>query len=129
MTLPSTSPPAPPGDKNNLRIYEVVKILVDYDFPGNVRELEHIVERAVILADGKTIERKHLPVRFIEVLKPAGPLEPGQFSTLAELEKRYIVEVLEAAHGNKSRTAKILGISRAALWRKLKRLKAEQPGK
>jgi len=106
----------------------VVKILVGYDFPGNVRELEHIVERAVILADGHTIERKHLPVRFLEELKSAGPLESRQFSTLAELEKRYIVEVLEASRGNKSRTAEILGISRAALWRKLKLLKAEQPG-
>jgi DNA-binding NtrC family response regulator len=56
-------------------------------------------------------------------------LENRQFSTLAELEKQYIVEVLEASHGNKSRTAEILGISRAALWRKLKQLKAEQPRK
>jgi two-component system response regulator AtoC len=107
---------------------DVVKLLVDYDFPGNVRELEHIVERAVILADGNTIERKHLPVRFLDKLKSAETLEPKQFSTLAELEKRYIVEVLEATHGNKSRAAEVLGISRAALWRKLKQLKAEQNG-
>ncbi|MBL0715495.1 MAG: sigma-54-dependent Fis family transcriptional regulator [Desulfosarcina sp.] len=106
---------------------EVVKILVEYDFPGNVRELEHIIERAVILVDGKTIERKHLPVRFLQELKPAGPSVPREFSTLAELEKRYIVEVLEATKGNKSKTAEILGISRAALWRKLKQLKAERP--
>jgi DNA-binding NtrC family response regulator len=54
-------------------------------------------------------------------------LEPRRFSTLAELEKHYIVEVLEANHGNKSKTSEILGISRAALWRKLKQLKTEQP--
>ena len=108
---------------------EFVKILVDYDFPGNVRELKHIVERAVILSEGATIERKHLPVRFLDDLKPGGKrLEPSQFSTLAELEKRHIVKVLEATQGNKSRSAEILGISRAALWRKLKHFKAEKPG-
>jgi DNA-binding NtrC family response regulator len=107
---------------------EVIRILVDYDFPGNVRELEHIIERAVILADGKTIEREHLPARFREDLKPARPLEAGQFSTLAEMEKNYIVEVLEANRGNKSKTAKTLGISRAALWRKLKQFNAEKAG-
>ncbi len=106
---------------------EVVKILVEFDFPGNVRELEHIIERAVILVDGKTIERKHLPVRFLQELKTTGPLVRGKYSTLAELEKLYIVEVLEATNGNKSKTAEILGISRAALWRKLKQLKAERP--
>ncbi|BBO71847.1 acetoacetate metabolism regulatory protein AtoC [Desulfosarcina alkanivorans] len=106
---------------------DVVRRLVDYDFPGNVRELKHIVERAVILAEGKTIERKHLPLRFLENPNKAPSTKPGEFSTLAELEKRYIVEVLEANHGNKSRTAQVLGISRAALWRKLKQLKAEGP--
>ncbi len=108
---------------------EVIKILVDYGFPGNVDELEHIIERAMILADGSTIERKHLPIRFLEDSKPARSLKVSQFSTLAELEKRYIVEVLDATHGNKSKTAAILGISRAALWRKLKQLKAEHPGR
>jgi two-component system response regulator AtoC len=48
--------------------------------------------------------------------------------TLAEIEKHYIVEVLEALGGNKSKTAEVLGISRAALWRKLKQLKAENDG-
>ncbi|MGA6925270.1 MAG: sigma 54-interacting transcriptional regulator, partial [Desulfosarcina sp.] len=103
---------------------EVVKILVDYDFPGNVRELEHIVERAVILAEGNTIERRHLPARFIENQASKASMDPGQLSTLAELEKRYIVKVLEATQGNKSKTSEILGISRAALWRKLKLIKA-----
>jgi len=107
---------------------EVIKILVDYDFPGNVHELEYIVERAVILADGTTVERRHLPTRFLDDRKPARPLETRQFPPLAEMEKRYIVEVLEANQGNKSKTAEILGISRAALWRKLKQLQTEQPG-
>jgi DNA-binding NtrC family response regulator len=106
---------------------EVIKILVNYGFPGNVGELEHIVERAVILAEGNTIERKHLPTRFLKDIETARPLELGQLLTLAELEKRHILEVLEATQGNKSKTAKILGISRAALWRKLKQFKSEQP--
>jgi DNA-binding NtrC family response regulator len=106
---------------------EVVRILLDYDFPGNVGELEHIIERAVILAGGKTIERRHLPARFLEKPKTPAPTLPDHLSTLADLESRYIVEVLDATNGNKSKTAEILGISRAALWRKLKLLKTERP--
>ena len=105
---------------------EVVRMLEHYEFPGNVRELEYIVERAVIIADGKTVLLKHLPARFLKEKKPDRPPVPGQFASLAELEKRYIVEVLEATGNNKSKTAEILGISRAALWRKLKQLKAEE---
>jgi two-component system response regulator AtoC len=107
---------------------DVIELLTHYGFPGNVHELAHIVERAVILADGDTIERKHLPERFLKNQRPAGSLEARQFSTLADLEKRYIVEVLGASNGNKSKTAEILGISRAALWRKLKQIRAETPG-
>ena len=98
---------------------------MSYDFPGNVRELEHIIERAVILADGKTIEPKHLPGRFINAASP--PLnETRTFKTLAEMEKHYILEVLDATGGNKSKAVEFLGISRAALWRKLKIFKEEK---
>ena len=101
---------------------EVISLFMTYDFPGNVRELEHIVERAVILADGKTIESRHLPGRFgkadyssVDATKEIMPL--------AEMERHYILKVLEENQGNKSKTAELLGISRSALWRKLKQFK------
>jgi two-component system response regulator AtoC len=104
---------------------EVISIFMSYDFPGNVRELEHIIERAVILADGNTIKLKHLPGRFHSTDAP--PLDPARkFMTLAELEKHYILEVLEATGGNKSKATELLGISRAALWRKLKQFKEDK---
>ena len=103
---------------------EVISTFMSYDFPGNVRELEHIIERAVILADGNTIGLKHLPRRFHK----AGSLtldETRTFMTLAGMEKKYILEVLEATGGNKSQASELLGISRTALWRKLKQFKQE----
>jgi len=104
---------------------EVISTFMSYDFPGNVRELEHIIERAVILADGNTIEVKHLPGRFHKADSP--PSDPTRtFMTLAEREKKYILEVLEATGGNKSKTTELLGISRAALWRKLKQFKEDK---
>jgi len=98
---------------------EVISIFMSYDFPGNVRELEHIIERAVILADGSIIEPKHLPGRFKKTAAAPAAAEKN-YITLAEKEKQYILEVLAATGGNKSKTAELLGISRAALWRKLK---------
>jgi DNA-binding NtrC family response regulator len=103
---------------------EVISTFMSYDFPGNVRELEHIIERAVILADGNTIKLKHLPGRFHRTDTP--PLDTARkFLSLAEMEKHYILEVLEATGGNKSKTTELLGISRAALWRKLKQFKED----
>jgi DNA-binding NtrC family response regulator len=107
---------------------EVVDMLVAYDFPGNVSELKHIIERAVIIADGKTITRRHLPARFLEEKQSGRPKPSRRLITLAELERGHIAEVLEATKGNKSRASEILGISRAALWRKLKQVDAEKSG-
>ena len=103
---------------------EVLSIFNSYDFPGNVRELEHIIERAVILADGDTIKEKHLPERFQKA--ESSDLDPNRkFMTLAEVEKQHILEVLDATGGNKSKAFELLGISRAALWRKLKQFKED----
>jgi two-component system response regulator AtoC len=104
---------------------EVISLFMSYDFPGNVRELEHIIERAVIVADGNSIEFKHLPIRFQKADAP--PTDATRkFLSLAEMEKQHILEVLEATGGNKSKTTEILGISRAALWRKLKQFKEDK---
>jgi two-component system response regulator AtoC len=104
---------------------EVISTFMSYDFPGNVRELENIIERAVILADGNTIEFKHLPGRFHKAHAPSLDAT-RKFLSLAEMEKQHILEVLKATGGNKSKTTEILGISRAALWRKLKQFKEDK---
>ena len=104
---------------------KVLDSFAAYDFPGNVRELEHIIERAVILADDKIIAPNHLPGRFGKKAT-AQSSEVGRFATMAEMETQYIIEVLKASKGNKSKTAEILGISRAALWRKLKQINTDR---
>ena len=103
---------------------EVLALFAAYDFPGNVRELEHVIERAVILAEGQTLKPCHLPERF-QNTSHSMLQKNKKIVTLAEKEMQYIFEVLEAAGGNKSKTAKLLGISRAALWRKLKQFHKE----
>lgn len=98
----------------------VSAIFNTYAFPGNVRELRHIIERAVILANGEVIEPRHLPQRLTPAGIPetAGRHEP--FLNLHEMEQQHILTALEITDGNKTKAAEILGISRAALWRKLR---------
>ncbi len=103
---------------------EVISIFLSYPFPGNVRELKHIIERAVILADGTTIELSHLPERFGEKTLDFTSIENQEFLTLGEMEQNQILKAIEITRGNKSKAAELLGISRAALWRKLKLINA-----
>ena len=102
---------------------EVMDILMGYGFPGNVRELENIVERALALCEGNVFEPRHLPPDIAGGggLAQRAPGATAPWPTLEEHEKRYIFSVLEEVGGNKTRAAEILGIDRVSLWRKLKR--------
>ena len=94
--------------------------LCAYHWPGNVRELEHAIESAVVLCPGGVLEPEHLP-RWAE---PALPVVPGTedqpIRSLAEMERAWIQHVLERCEGNKTRAARLLGIGRNTLLRKLK---------
>ena len=88
-----------------------------YDFPGNVRELENIVARAVALAEGSKVEVKDLPPTLTE----SGATTPGRLGSLEDLEKEHIARVLEAVQFRRDQAASILGITRSTLWRKMRK--------
>jgi DNA-binding NtrC family response regulator len=100
----------------------VADILIDYDYPGNVRELENIIERGVALTGGESIEVDQLPddLRGM-IFKTFRRAEGGGIPSLEEHEKAYIQWVLKETEGNKTMAAQHLGIDRVSLWRKLKK--------
>jgi two-component system response regulator HydG len=99
---------------------EVMQTLMNYDFPGNVRELENIIERGVAMAVDKTIEVAHLPEDLRELSIRTFRKKEGRIPTLEEQELAYIKWVLKEVGGNKTLAAEVLGIDRVSLWRKLK---------
>ncbi|HJZ80783.1 MAG TPA: sigma 54-interacting transcriptional regulator, partial [Pyrinomonadaceae bacterium] len=105
---------------------EAKRILSAYEFPGNVRELANIIERAVIVSEGAEVEAADLPesVRYAVAQQGRRVRRP----TLAQVEADYVRETLAATKGNKSEAAKILGISRKNLYERLAREKAEVGG-
>jgi DNA-binding NtrC family response regulator len=100
---------------------EVLQLLSGYGFPGNIRELENLVERGVALAKGSVLEAAHLPEDLRRMRLKVFRREAGKIPSLDAQEKAYIRWVLEEVDGNRSRAAAILGIDRVSLWRKLKR--------
>ncbi|MBF4987688.1 sigma-54 dependent transcriptional regulator [Methylophilus sp. 14] len=102
--------------------------LQQYRWPGNVRELENILERAAILAGGQTIQPQHLPADITQSLAPASS-EPSTANSEGNdlsipratetIERRLILQALDACQGNKTKAAKLLEISERSLWNKL----------
>ena len=100
---------------------EAMDLLCRYSWPGNVRELENIMERAVALENGPIIRVADLPDYIHNLTIETYRHAPSQIPSLEDQEKRYIQWVLEKSAGNKTKAAKIMGIDRVSLWRKLKR--------
>jgi DNA-binding NtrC family response regulator len=94
-------------------------ILQAYDYPGNARELANIVERAVIVANGKSVDEPELPAGLKAAV--SAQQRKDQPLSLAQLEAAYISEMLAATGGNKTECARILGISRKNLYEKIAR--------
>ncbi|MCC7383178.1 MAG: sigma-54-dependent Fis family transcriptional regulator [Deltaproteobacteria bacterium] len=100
-------------------------VLSEYPFPGNVRELEHALQRAVVLARGKEIEVEHLPDDLVGPAAMAQPSESTEglrplSTAMKEFEREYLMRALAAAEGKKAVAAELLGISRKNLWEKLR---------
>ena len=97
------------------------RLMAGYQWPGNVRELRNLIERLVILGSSELIEPQHLPAQFAtpvrqQVVTESSGDEPR---TLAEIERAYIAQIMQRVESNKSKAAKILGISRQTLRKKL----------
>lgn len=102
---------------------EVLAIFENYDWPGNVRELSNILERTIYSVDGNTIEVHHLPF-FLQRMKH-GLLRshPSHLKRLREdMEKEALIHAIRISNNNKNRAAKLLGIHRTAVYKKLKKL-------
>jgi len=100
---------------------EAMSVLMNYDLPGNVRELENIIERGVAIANGNTIEVAHLPEDLRELSIRTFRKKEGKIPSLEDQETAYIQWVLKEVGGNKTLAAQILEIDRVSLWRKLKK--------
>jgi PAS domain S-box-containing protein len=104
---------------------EVMIRLMEYEYPGNVRELENIIEQAFVLCRGGWIEMHHLPPE----LRPYGTIGGGRArpTSLRTMEKHLIGETLRRYRGNRGRAARELGINPSTLYRKIKALKLDVP--
>jgi len=100
---------------------QAMDILCRYSWSGNVRELQHTIERAVVLTTNTVILPDDLPEQVRNNAYPEDDLPPFKLITLEELEKKYLIRVLKETGGNKSEAAKILGVDRRTLYRMAER--------
>jgi DNA-binding NtrC family response regulator len=112
------------GEKKVLST-EAIDALLRHTWPGNVRELRNTIERLVVASRGSLIEASDLADR-VTTARPAPQDQPfSDLPTLDDLERRYLLHVLHAAHGNRTRAAEILGVDRRTLYRMAERFGIE----
>jgi two-component system, NtrC family, response regulator AtoC len=106
---------------------EVAAQFLQYNWPGNVRELSNVVERAIALTSQDHITVADLPKHLVQYHKPAVVIgsDASDLLTLEEMERRYVLHVLESVGGSRTAAAKILGLDRTTLWRRLERYGAK----
>jgi DNA-binding NtrC family response regulator len=97
-------------------------LLESYNWPGNIRELRNVIERAIILCSGDRIHASDLPLGGVEAWETTASGEDGeQFLSLEEVENLHIQRILTATNQNLSRGAEILGVTRTTLYNKLRK--------
>jgi PAS domain S-box-containing protein len=110
---------------------EAMEVLLNHDYPGNIRELENILEHALIICQGPVIERKHLPLSLTNAREGEPETPPGEPAAIGETpslrsaesahERDRIIAALEKHRWHKGRAAEALGVNRTTLWRKMKK--------
>ncbi len=100
---------------------QVIRMLMQYEFPGNVRELENLIEHAFVLCHAPQIEVEHLPREFVERFKEVKSNACRSKDKLKVAEVQIIIDALKKHGGNRSNTAAELGIDKSTLWRKMKK--------
>jgi len=100
---------------------EAMAMLMGHDWPGNVRELENVIHRAVILAEGELILPHDLPLLLNSPVAVCGKTPGGLEARLASIEYELLVEALRRQHGNSTRAAQALGITRRSMGLRMKR--------
>ncbi|MEW5735302.1 MAG: sigma 54-interacting transcriptional regulator [Thermodesulfobacteriota bacterium] len=108
-----------------VRISEnAMEILLNHDYPGNVREMENILEHALIICQGGEVEMRHLPLylqKDAPRIREQAPAEGQARDAVQKAERDALVEALRKHNGNRGEAAKALGMDRTTLWRKMKR--------
>jgi len=109
---------------------EVLTLLENYEWAGNIRELDNMMERATLLESGDEISTESLPLKISEYSPGTNHEEKrGDQKTLEEVGRAHVIEVLKKTGGNKTSASEILGINRTSLWRMMRRLGiTEDPG-
>ncbi len=98
---------------------EAMRMLIAYEWPGNIRELRNAVEYSFVLCPGGLIDVDHLPPRIIQ--QECAPLSEGTAAQIADSEKESLIRILRQTRGNRSKTAEILGVSRVTVWKRMKK--------